>query len=159
MQTATIVPSFANRRSINAQDLPRISDLCAVFEFEGLDEEGKRYYVYTVGGMLDGKMLGNQLGGVNVGQQQIFIHNAISREHANFLAWEGLQTSTNAQAQADREHDAQLQAQARLASIGALERMRLAQSPEKNEQFVKDADAIRPLIGDDILLAANGTPH
>lgn len=161
MQTATIVPSFANRRSIDVQDLPRVNDLCVVFEFDGIDEEGKRYYVYTVGGYLDGRPLGNQLGGVNVGQQQIFIHNATSREHADWLASDGVETTANAQARADRDHEQRLEAQARLASIGALERMRLAQAPasDKSDQFVQDADAIRPLAGDDIILTTGGTPH
>lgn len=161
MRTATIVPSFANRASIDVQDLPRVTDLCVVFEFEGTDEEGRAYFVYTVGGWLDGRPLGNHLGGVNVGQQQIFIHNATSRAHADFLAYDGLELSANAQAQADREHQRSLEAQARLASIGALERMRLAQAgpADKSDAFVNDADAIRPLVGDDILLTVGGKPN
>jgi hypothetical protein len=156
---ANVVPSFHLRRSLVADDLRRLQEPAVIFEYENVDSDGVRFFAYTVAGWLDGLNVATVQGGCTVGGEVILI-TANTRADADAIAGCGLEDTINALHQEHSMYEKAQEAQARLASIGALERMRLAQAPasDKSDQFVQDADAIRPLVGDDILLTVNGSP-
>lgn len=77
------------RESIDLADLLRVEDLCAVFEGSRLDSDGVRYWCYTVGGRLDGRVIGGREGGCLVGGEAIIVHAADRRE-ADAVAGDGL---------------------------------------------------------------------
>jgi hypothetical protein len=155
---SNIAPSFHYRKRISALDLPRIQDPAVIFEHEGVDSDGERFYVYTVAGWLDGaNVFTPGVGGCTVGGDVITV-NASSRAEADEIAIAGLQASIEAEASAGRQRQEALDACARLESVGSLERMRMAQaSPaDKSDAFVEDADKLRSLAGDDIVLTVGG---
>lgn len=78
------------RQDLDMADLLRVEDLCVVFEGSRKDSDGVRYWVYTVGGRLDGQMIGGKEGGCLVGGQAIFVHGR-NRTEADALAYDGLQ--------------------------------------------------------------------
>lgn len=155
LAAANLVPNFLLRRQIGLADLPRISEPCVVFEYEGTDSDGVPHWVYTVGGWLDGKPLGDHRGGVTIKGEVMVIH-ALSREHADFMASEGLQSTIDAEMSATRREMQARKALTRLAAVGPVERINQAIKPasDKSDAFVEDVDAVRPLVGDDIVLAA-----
>jgi hypothetical protein len=148
-----VLPNFATRRSIAAADLQRLHEPAVIFECARSDSDGQPFYVYTVAGWLDGQNIATEQGGATVGGQTILIH-ARNRQDADMLAGLGLEDTINAIAEEERQQAQALQARARLASVGAIERISQATRPDKNEQFLIDADAIQKLRGDDITLAA-----
>jgi hypothetical protein len=152
--TANLVPNFAYRRSITAQELRRVDDVCVILEHHGYDSDGVDYYLFTVGGVLDGLPLAE---GVLVGGETMLVH-ADSPEMAKQLASDGLMTTLQALDGEAAQTKRALEAQARLASVGALERIDQAiKAPaDRSDAFVEDAHAVRPLIGDDIILASGG---
>lgn len=152
--TSSLVPNFAYRRSITAQDLRRIDDVCVILEHHGYDSDGVDYYLFTVGGVLDGRTLTE---GVLVGGETMLVH-ADSPEAAKQLASDGLMTTLQALDGEAAQHRRAMEAQARLASVGALERIAQAtKAPaDRSDTFVADAHAVRPLIGDDIVLSGGG---
>lgn len=157
IQAADTAPNFLLRQKIAAEDLRRLQDPCVIFEHEWADSDGAMCYAYTVGGWLDGKPLGDMRGGVTVGGDVIIVH-ADSRAEADFIASDGLQSSIAA---LDGEEAAYIEAHAalaRLASVGPVQRIDLATaSPaETSDQFVADANAVRKLRGDDIVLTVGG---
>ncbi len=77
------------REDLSIDQLLRIEDPCVVFEFSKLDSDKVRYWVYTVGGMLDGAIVGGQEGGALVGGQTIIVHGR-NRKEADAIAYEGL---------------------------------------------------------------------
>lgn len=159
ISAANVAPNFLLRRQISVSDLPRISEPCVVFEYEGSDSEGVPFWAYTIGGWLDGRPLGDHRGGVTVNGEVIIIPGAISRQHADWLACEGLQTTIEAEIDATRNEMDARKALERLASVGPLERLNLATKPEKSDALIADLDAVRPLVGDDVLLAAGRVTH
>lgn len=150
-----VPPNFLLRRQISLTDLPRIVDPCVVMEHEGVDSDGAPYWVYTVGGWLDGQPLGDHRGGVTI-KGEVIVINAMSREHADWLAGDGLATTIDAEvASQSRERDAK-KALERLGSVSRMERLDQALKPaaDKSDAFVDDIDAVRPLVGDDVVLGA-----
>jgi hypothetical protein len=150
---ANVAPTFHHRQRLVAEDLRRLADPCVIFEHTALDSDGDRFYVYTVGGWLDGKKIGDFQGGCTVAGEVIIIH-ARNREEADYLAADGLGQTINA---LDREDELYMEAhaaQARLASVGPIERIDQATKPlsDMSDRFVEDVAKIRPLIGDDIIL-------
>lgn len=154
---ANVAPDFSWRDKIVAEDLRRLEQPCVVFEHEGVDSDGERFYCYTVGGILDGKPLGGLQGGVTVGGDVIVV-SASSRGEADFMAGLGLQdtiAALNAEEAAYIEAHA---AKARLDSVGPIRRIDLATATaaDRNEDFVRDAQAVERLRGDDIVLTVGG---
>ncbi len=150
---ANTVPNFLHRRSLTASELQRVSEACVIFEFEGLDDDMEPFWVYTVGGYLDGEPLQE---GCTVKGDTIVISGMHSREEADEVAALGLADTLSAlDGELSRYREAQ-KALDRLTSVGAVERLDQATKPlaEKNPDFVRDQVLIRPLIGDDLLLAA-----
>lgn len=157
---ANCAPNLLLRRSLAAEDLLRLQEPAVIFEWDNIDSDGVPYYVYTVAGWLNGQNVATILGGCTVGGQAIIIH-ADSRAHADALAGLGLEDTLNAlRLEASRLRDAQA-ALARLQSVSTMERIDAAIKPasDKSDAFVNDIDAVRPLIGDDIVLAAGGVQH
>lgn len=152
---ANTVPTFHHRQQLVADDLRRIQEPCVIFEHQGQDSDGVDYYLYTVGGWLDGHPLAD---GCTVKGEVILIH-ASSRAEADVIASLGLEDTINAlNAEESLYQDAHA-AMARLSSLGAVERMDLATRADcdKSDAFEADAAAIRPLIGDDVILTV-GNP-
>jgi hypothetical protein len=157
IEAANVRVDLAGRRSITSDELKRLQEPACIFEYSATDEDGAPHYVYTVAGWLEGRNIATAQGGCLVGGEAMVIH-ATSREHADFLACDGLGTTINALHSEDERYlDAQA-ALARLSTVSAVERMNLATKPDadKSDAFVNDADAIRPLIGDDIILTTGG---
>ena len=157
LQAHTTRPSFGGRQSIAADDLRQISDPCVIFEADWLDDNGERVYAYTVGGWLNGQPLGGLGGGVTVGGEVMLVHGR-TRGDADALASMGLQDTIDA---LNAEQGAYIDAQAalaRLATVGAIDRMDMATAnpADTSEQFVHDTQAIRRLRGDDIVLTTGG---
>lgn len=148
-------PVFHNRRSLVADDLRRLQEPCVLFEHHGIDSDGVQFWAYTVAGYLDGVRLAD---GCTVAGEVILI-NADNRSDADAMASLGLlDTIVALDAEASLYLDAQA-ALARLSTIGASDRIDLAtRAPaDKSDAFESDSAAIRPLIGDDIVLTV-GNP-
>lgn len=123
-----------------------------LFEHHGTDADGVDYWIYTVGGYLDGARLAD---GCTVSGEVILV-NADTRGEADFLASMGLADTITA---LDGEAAAYIDAQAALArmqSVGAVEVLSQAMKPasDKSDAFMADAEKIDRLKGDDIVLAA-----
>lgn len=104
-------PGLEGRLSIEISDLLRLDEPCVIFEADGRDSDGIPFYVYTVGGFLDGQPVGGGFG-VLVGGDAIIIH-ADSRRAADAMAADGL-----------------------LATISAIEDNRRARKAEKTQAGV-----------------------
>lgn len=153
IQSANVAPDFSLRRQIHAQDLRKLEEPAVIFEHHGIDSDGASFYVYTVAGWLDGQNIFSDQGGATIGGDVIVIH-ADTRQDADDMAGLGLQDTINALENEDAAMLDALAAQARLDSVSALERLDLAIRKDKSDAYVEDIDKIRPLIGDDIILAA-----
>lgn len=149
---ANVAPNFLLRQQITAEDLRRLQEPCVLFEYEGADSDLVPFYVYTVGGYLDGKRLTD---GCTVSGQVIVIH-ADSRHEADWIACQGLMDSVNLLDDEEARYQQAHAALARLGSISPVERMTQATKPDsdKSDAFREDVLAVRPLIGDDVILAA-----
>ncbi len=153
---ANVAPSFHNRQRLVAEDLRHLSDPCVIFEHEGVDDDGVRFFVYTVGGWLNGRPVGTVEGGCTVGGEVIVIH-AKDRDEADTIASMGLGDTINALDSEEAMYQEAHAAQARLASVGAMERLDQSMKPlsDMSDRFVEDVQKIRPLIGDDVILTTN----
>lgn len=149
----TVAPNFGHRRSLKASELMDLQEPCVIFEYEGWDEEHQAYWVYTIGGWLHGEPLPQ---GCTTAGDVIIISGMESRADADAVASLGLQDTIE---MLHREAEAYRHAQGaldRLASVSKIDRLEAATRPnaDKSDAFVNDVNAIRPLIGDDIVLAA-----
>lgn len=158
ISAANVAPDFSQRRDLTASELRRLDDLCVVFEHEGRDSDMQPFYVFTVGGTLDGLPVGSVQGGCTVGGDTMVITGVDSLDAATEIAAVNLEDTVRA---LDAEAAAFLQSKAaleRLNSVGFLEVINQSIKPDsdKSDQFVKDMEAIRPLRGDGIILAAGG---
>lgn len=154
---ADIVPNYLLRRSIKAEDLRRLAEPAVIFEGDYLDDDGVRFYTYTVAGWLDGENIATIQGGATVGGDLIVIH-ADSRADADVIAGMGLQDTING---LDGERAAYVDAivaRERLASVGPIERINQTLKPnsDKSDAFVEDISKMRQLAGDDIVLSTGG---
>lgn len=154
---ANTFPALHERQQLVADDLRRLSEPCVIFEHAWRDSDGEKCWAYTVGGWLDGHRLAD---GCTVAGEVIIVH-ARDRKEADYLAGLGLQDTIDA---LHGEQDAIAYANdalVRLAAVGALERMALSQRQggDKSDAFEADRAAIRPLVGDDLLLTVGGQPH
>lgn len=149
------VPNFALRRNIPASDLKDVQEPAVLFEHHGFDSDGESYFVYTLGGWLNGENICTMLGGATVGGDVIVIH-ADDRFTADAMAVMGLEDTINALHTEDERLIDALAAQERLKTVGALDRLELAMKPdsEKPDSFILDQAKLRPLVGDDLILAA-----
>lgn len=149
------LPAFHLRRSIQAEDLLRLEEPAVIFEGTHTDSDGQVAYLYTVAGWLDGQNIATIQGGATLHGEVILIH-ADSRAEADAIAGYGLEDTINAMKAEKARHLDALAAQARLATVGKIDRMDLALKPlaERSDRFAEDMAKIRPLIGDDIVLAA-----
>jgi hypothetical protein len=152
IQSANVAPDFSARRQLHAQDLRRLVEPAVIFEHHGIDSDEAHFYVYTVAGWLDGENIATIQGGATIGGDVIVIH-ADDRDTADFIAGMGLQDTINALENEEAATLDALAAKARLESVGAVERLDLSTRSDKPDAFVEDIDKIRPLIGDDIILA------
>jgi hypothetical protein len=152
---ANVAPDFSFRRKLVAEDLRRLQEPAVIFEHDGVDDEGERFFVYTVAGWLDGVNVATRDGGCTVGGEVILIA-ATSREDADAIACIGLHDTIVALDSEEKLYQEAHAAQARLATIGVIDRMTLAQAKpsDKSTAFVEDADKLRILAGDDIVLTA-----
>lgn len=147
---ANTVPVFHHRQQLVTDDLMRLQQPCVIFEHQGTDSDGVDFFVYTVGGWLDGVPLQD---GCTV-RGEVILVNAKSRDEADMLAGMGLEDTINAlHGEASAYIDAHA-ALARLQSVSPLERLDLATKPDsdRSDAFEADTAAIRPLIGDDVML-------
>lgn len=156
ISAANVAPDFSHRQRLVADDLKRLSDPCVLFEHAGRDDDGAPFYVYTVGGWLDGHRLAD---GCTVAGE-VMVISARDREEADYLAGMGLQDTIESLRGEEAQYQEANAALARLASVGHAGRMEAAMKPdgEKNPEFIADADAIRPLIGDDLILSTGTKP-
>lgn len=149
---ANVSPTFLHRQRLVAEDLRNLEDPCVIFEHKGIDSDGEVHYLYTIGGRLNGRPLPE---GCTVAGEVILIH-ASSRDEADAIAVLGLHDTILAlDAEEGMYQDANA-ALARLRSVGAVERIDQATKPDsdKSDAFVDDVNKVRPLIGDDVILAA-----
>lgn len=147
---ANVAPNFLLRRVLHAQDLRRLDEPVVIFEHHGFDDDGAQYFVYSIGGCLDGQWLQE---GATVGGDVIVIH-ADNRDDADQMACLGLEDTINA---LDVEEGMIVEAQAalrRLSQVNALDRIDLATRTDRNEDFEKDSESVRLLRGDDIVLTS-----
>lgn len=157
IEAANVRPSFLGRPSITAEELRHVSEPCAVFEAQWLDEDGSRIWAYTLGGWLNGRPLGDARGGVMVGGEVMLI-SAKTRDEADAMAGLGLMESIEALHAEESAYQEANAALARLSSVSPTRRIDLATAPaaDMSDEFVADSEAIRKLRGDDIVLSAGG---
>lgn len=150
---ANIAPDFTHRRRLVAEDLRHLQEPAVIFEHDGIDDDGERYFVYTVAGWLDGKNVASIQGGATVGGEVILI-NATNRADADAMACLGLNDTIDALHGEEALYQEAHAAQARLATVGIVDRLTLATAKpsDKSDAFVEDAAKIRILAGDDIIL-------
>lgn len=77
------------REDLAVETLPQLEDPCVVLEGVRKDSDGVKYWIFTVGGILDGRVIGGQEGGALIGGQCIVVHGR-NKPEANALAYEGL---------------------------------------------------------------------
>jgi hypothetical protein len=152
---ANVAPNFALRREIDLAELRRLEEPAVIHEGKFYDADGEPFHVYTVAGWLDGMNVATIQGGATVGGETIVIP-LDDRLAADDMACNGLQETIEALNRDEANTLDALAAQARLASVTAKRRTELAMAKDKNPEFVADTLAIRPLRGDDIVLAAGG---
>jgi len=154
LAAANVVPTFHLRRKLVADDLLRLDDPAVIFEGDWRDSDGVPVYAYSVAGILDGERLQD---GCTVGGEVMLIH-ADTREEADAIACMGLQDTIDALGRAESQMLDAAAALGRLGQVGHMGRMEAALKPasDMSDQFVRDAAAIRPLIGDDIVLTTGG---
>lgn len=157
---ANVVPDFSHRQRLVADDLRRLDDPCVLFEHNGRDSDGVEFYVYTVAGWLDGQRLAD---GCTVGGEVIVIH-ASSRGEADAIASLGLMDTISALEREEVMYQEAQAAMARLAAIGARERLEQTLKPDadKSTAFMEDIAKVRPLAGDDVVLTVGAVasgPH
>lgn len=154
---ANVHPAYHLRQRLDADDLRRLQEPCVVFEHNWLDDDGEQCWAYTVGGLIDGRPVGDFQGGATVGGEVIIVH-ADDRGQADAIAALGLHDTINAlDAEADAYIDAEA-AKARLAAVGPLVRLEKATAApaDRSDEFEADTAAIRKLRGDDIALTVGG---
>ncbi len=153
---SNVAPDFSNRRSLTALELQRLDDPCVVFEHEGVDSDGVFFWVYTLGGTLDGLPVGSVFGGCTVGDDAIVISGVETRAEADEIASMGLWDTCSALDAELKDHDRRQRALERLNSVGAVEVITQAIRPDadKADAFLSDIEAVRQLRGDGIILAA-----
>lgn len=154
---AETAPNFLLRQRISAEQLRRVTNVCAVYEHEWRDADGVACFAFTVGGLLDGKPLGGIQGGATVGGEVIVIAG-VTREEAMQIAADGLETTINGLDVEEERYVEAHAALARLSSVGPARRVELATADvaDKSDEFEADAAAIRKLRGDDIVLTVGG---
>lgn len=148
---ANVAPNFLLNPRIEAGDLKRLTNPRVFPEHHGFDADGVPFYAYTVGGWLDGQPVSR----CTVGGDVILI-NADDQVTADYMAILGLEDTINAMNAEDTRVLDALAAQARLKTVGAIERLELATKPdsEKSDQFEEDIAKLNVLRGDDIILAS-----
>lgn len=77
------------RQDLTLDQLVNLEDACVVFEQRFVDTDRMPYWVYTVGGRLNGEVIGGKEGGALVGGQTIIVHGR-NRTEADRLAYDGL---------------------------------------------------------------------
>lgn len=154
---ANVHPAYWLRQKLAADDLRRLTDPCVIFEHQWLDDDGEKCWGYTVGGMLDGRPVGDHQGGATVGGELMIVH-ADARSEADAIAALGLMDTISALDAEKGAHLDALAAQARLDAAGPLVRLAKATAADadKSDEFERDAAAIRQLRGDDIVLTVGG---
>lgn len=147
-----LLPNFLLRQRLVAEDLRRLQEPCVIFEGEHTDEDGAVAYLYTVGGWLDGARLTE---GCTVGGEVILIH-AHDRAEADEIARFGLHDTILALDGEEAQYQEANAALARLSSVSPIERIDQATKPDsdRSDRFAADVAAVRPLIGDDVILGA-----
>jgi hypothetical protein len=153
ISAANVVPNFLLRGSITAEELRQLQEPVALFEYEGRDSDGRPFFVYTVAGWLNGQNIATAQGGCTVGGQVIVIPME-TREEADQMVADGLATTLNALDKDEEDTRDAVKSLERLRSVGEQERFDQAIRPDKNEDFMNDAEAIQKLRGDDIILTA-----
>ena len=145
-----MVPDFAHRPRLVADDLRHLDEPCVLFEHKGQDSDGVDFYLYTVGGWLNGVRLAD---GATVGGEVILIH-ARSREEADALASLGLMDTISALDAEEGMYQEARAAMARLSAIGKKARLEQTLKPDadKSDAFMQDMAKVRPLGGDDVIL-------
>lgn len=150
---SNVTPDFSFRRRLVAEDLRRLQEPAVIFEHDGVDSDGSRFYCYTVAGWLDGVNVATIQGGCTVGGEVILIA-ADNRDDADAMAALGLHDTILALDNEEAMYIEAHAAQARLATVGVIDRMTLATArpADKSDAFVADSDKLRTLAGDDIVL-------
>jgi hypothetical protein len=141
-----IRPDFSDRNDISIEDLIRVDEPALIREFAGLDSDGVRFFVFSVGGWLDGENVATREGGCTVGGDMIVI-TADTQAAADEMASLGLQDTIDA-IRAEKVIEASaLDALARMETVGLAERLRLAmRAPtQRNEAFEADSALVRTL--------------
>lgn len=149
---ANVAPNFAFRRNLTASELQRVVDPCVIFEHEGLDSDFAPFWVYTVGGVLDGAPLPQ---GCTVGGDVIVMSGLTCREEADEVAIAGLFDVILALDAEKKQHEEAQAALSRLSTIGAVDRLDLAsrKGADRSDAFDRDAQLIEKLRGEDIVMA------
>lgn len=150
---ANVVPDLGLRRSITAESLTRLQEPALIFEYVHTDSDGVNAYVYTVAGWLNGRNIATREGGCVVGGEAIIVH-ADTRDAADAMAGMGLLDTIQALHDEARRYADANDALRRLHEVSAVRRLELALATpaNKSDAFVEDSEAVRPLVGDDIVL-------
>ena len=88
--------NLSDHPSLELDDLLRLEDPCVIFEGEQTDSDGVVSYVYTVGGLMDGRPVGEAdhatrtVKGCTVAGDCIIVQ-AASRDEADAMAADGLE--------------------------------------------------------------------
>lgn len=148
---ANVKPDLILNPRIEADDLKRLEQPLVYPEYHGFDGDGVEFYVFTIGGWLDGRHVER----CTVGGDGIIV-NADSQVNANYMAILGLEDTINFLNTEENIRLDALAAQARLKTVGAIDRLTLAAKPdsEKSDQFEQDIAKLTVLRGDDIILAS-----
>lgn len=82
------------RQDLSLDELLNVEDACVIFEGQFQDSDRVPYWVYTIGGMLNGQQIGGKEGGALVGGQTIIVHGR-DRKQADRIAYDGLVDTIN----------------------------------------------------------------
>jgi hypothetical protein len=152
LTAAEVAPSFHMRQRLVAEDLPRLDEPCVIFEHHGRDSDGASFFVYTIGGYLDGRPLltaapwavTSSSSTPTVARTRTPWPRSACRTRSTPCAARttGSRTPPRRWAGWDRSPIARMEAATKPAS-------------DISDDFVRDSALIRPLIGDDIVLTGS----
>lgn len=135
---------------IVVEDLCYLDDLCVLFEYKGMDFDGVEFYVYMVGGVLNGICL---FDGVMVGGEVMIVY-VDSCEEVDVIVLFGFMDIISV---FDEENVFYFDVQVvlvRLQSVSVKEWFDqvLKLDVEKFSVFIVDIEKVRLFVGDDVLL-------
>lgn len=134
-------------------ELAQLDEPAVIFEYSLLRDDAPTQWVYTVAGWLHGQNVATEQGGCTVGGDSIAVF-ADSRDQADALACEGLDSTISAINDEARVKAQGTLAAARLSAVGGMERLNQALRGD-NAEFHKDMALLKAAgFGDAVNLSA-----